>query len=334
MDGTDSASASAAPAGHSARSIARTSGQPLPTDTRRPCQRDRHRILVRSARQPGRPGLVLTAVTRTTFDSPTAIREPGIPVHTEPTSATTEPVADQVTMRTWMPEPRRWSSGAVRWGDAALVEHCVRLLHLAPGAAQRAPSSSVAMASAAWDNNWLSSRKPRGHAHWARVWVARALRYVSRDSSSPGLAPRLGDEHWWVREMVAKVVGDREISEAVGRLGEGEHGKALLGASTDADRTSPAPYGQPASGLGPPPPALVAAQHGGRGASTRSACEGRGWPSVRSQSSRSECRQHDLSHLGYQALNRAQVTPYDVVCSRLEVPTEELDDLVRTGRDA
>jgi hypothetical protein len=60
---------------------------------------------------------------------------------------------------------------------------------------------------------------------------------TAADRGDGEVVAALGDGHWWVREMVAKVVGEREISEAVGRLDEGEHGKALLGASTDADRT-------------------------------------------------------------------------------------------------
>ena len=68
------------------------------------------------------------------------------------------------------------------------------------------------------DRRWLASGKPPGNSYWARVWAARALRYVWAESAAPAVVAALGDEHWRVREMAAKVVGDRELGEAAERL--------------------------------------------------------------------------------------------------------------------
>ena len=76
------------------------------------------------------------------------------------------------------------------------------------------------------DRGWLAGGKPPGHAYWARVWAARALRYVWAESAAPAVVGALGDEHWRVRELAAKVVGDRELGEAA------EHLVALLGDDT------------------------------------------------------------------------------------------------------
>lgn len=99
------------------------------------------------------------------------------------------------------------------------------------------------------DRGWLAGGKPPGHGYWARVWSARALRYAWTDGAAPAVVAALGDEHWRVREMAAKVVADRELAEgaeamvhlcgdevprvrvaaarALAVVGEGEHADAL-----------------------------------------------------------------------------------------------------------
>ena len=55
-----------------------------------------------------------------------------------------------------------------------------------------------------WDTN----------AYWPRVWGARGLLYVWAPQATPAVVAGLGDGHWRVREMAAKVVRHREVGEA------------------------------------------------------------------------------------------------------------------------
>jgi hypothetical protein len=144
-----------------------------------------------------------------------------------------------------------------RWGDAAVVGSCAALLVGGP-AAPTGDLLELAMSlGGARDRDFLAGGRPPGNAYWARVWAARALRYVWADSAAPSIVAALDDEHWRVREMAAKVVGDRELGEAADRLaellgdatprvraaaaralgavGEGEHGEALRATVDDAD---------------------------------------------------------------------------------------------------
>jgi len=51
--------------------------------------------------------------------------------------------------------------------------------------------------------------------YWRRVWGARGLLYVWDDSAEDAVIGALGDEHWRVREMAAKVVARRRIDSAL-----------------------------------------------------------------------------------------------------------------------
>ncbi|GAB3747471.1 HEAT repeat domain-containing protein [Microlunatus parietis] len=106
--------------------------------------------------------------------------------------------------------------------------------------------------------DWLAGGKPPGHRYWARVWACRALLYVWDDGAGPAVAAALGDDHWRVRELAAKVIAKREVPDAAERLaelimndptprvraaacrglavvGEGEHLPALASAAGDPD---------------------------------------------------------------------------------------------------
>ena len=145
-----------------------------------------------------------------------------------------------------------------RWGDQATVRGCAGLLCLAPGSAPIGDGLALAMVlGGLTDPEWLAAGKPPGNAYWARVWAARALRYVWADSAAPAVVAALDDEHWRVREMAAKVVRDRQLGEAADRLerlltddtprvhaaavralgdvGEGEHGEAIGALTSDPD---------------------------------------------------------------------------------------------------
>jgi HEAT repeats len=54
--------------------------------------------------------------------------------------------------------------------------------------------------------------------YWRRVWGARGLLYawVDDQDAQDALIAGLGDEHWRVREMAAKVIAKRRIGAAFG----------------------------------------------------------------------------------------------------------------------
>jgi hypothetical protein len=58
----------------------------------------------------------------------------------------------------------------------------------------------------------------RGQDHWPRVWGARGLRYVWLPYAEPGVVRALPDPAWRVREMAAKVVGQRACGSAAEAL--------------------------------------------------------------------------------------------------------------------
>lgn len=73
--------------------------------------------------------------------------------------------------------------------------------------------SSGSEAPDAPDLAWLGGTDdwPR---YWSRVWGLRALLYVFQPRAEPAVLAALGDEHWRVREMAAKVCAKRELRDA------------------------------------------------------------------------------------------------------------------------
>ena len=158
-----------------------------------------------------------------------------------------------------MTPAERVGAACDRWGEYEVVRRCVVLLGLAADAAPTGDGLDLAMVlGRVGDRDWLASGEPPGNAYWARVWAARALRYVWSDTAAPSVVDALGDDHWRVREMAAKVVSDRQIGEAadhlvallrdetprvrtgavraLGDVGEGEHGEAIKALTADPDR--------------------------------------------------------------------------------------------------
>lgn len=113
--------------------------------------------------------------------------------------------------------PKERVAAAVhRWGDDAVVAGCAELLGSDPASVPTGDLLDLAMVLGDLsDRDWLSSGKPPGHGYWARVWAARALRYVWRNEAASAVVHALT---WRVREMAAKVVADREIAEAADAL--------------------------------------------------------------------------------------------------------------------
>jgi len=58
----------------------------------------------------------------------------------------------------------------------------------------------------------------RRQSQWPRVWSARALRFIWLDYAEPGVIAALADPAWRVREMAAKVVGQRVLASGADRL--------------------------------------------------------------------------------------------------------------------
>jgi hypothetical protein len=93
--------------------------------------------------------------------------------------------------------------------------------------------------------------------YWVRVWGARGLLHCYQTSAAADVVTALGDEHWRVREMAAKVVAGWEVGEAadglvpllgdevprvraaaargLGVVGEGEHAEVVRELTDDPE---------------------------------------------------------------------------------------------------
>lgn len=58
----------------------------------------------------------------------------------------------------------------------------------------------------------------RGQDHWPRAWGVRGLMYAWLPYAGTGIVTALGDQHWRVRELAAKVVDRHRIAEAAAAL--------------------------------------------------------------------------------------------------------------------
>jgi hypothetical protein len=154
---------------------------------------------------------------------------------------------------------QRVGAACDRWGEGEVVRRCAAQLVADPAAPVGDQLDLAVVLGGLRDPDFLAGGRPPGNAYWARVWAARALRYAWVDSAAPAVVAALDDDHWRVREMAAKVVGQRELADAADRLaqlldddtprvraaaaralgavGEGEHGDALRRATDDPDRT-------------------------------------------------------------------------------------------------
>ena len=58
------------------------------------------------------------------------------------------------------------------------------------------------------------------HQYWRRVWGARGLLYAYDDRAADAIVAALGDEHWRVREMAARVIARHKIGAALPAVAE------------------------------------------------------------------------------------------------------------------
>jgi hypothetical protein len=93
-------------------------------------------------------------------------------------------------------------------GEPAVVKGCIALL------AGRDAEPDVVEALGGRHANRVIDHPPV--EYWGRVWGARGFLYVWGDEAIPPLRAAVGDEHWRVREMVAKVVAKRRLDELAG----------------------------------------------------------------------------------------------------------------------
>jgi len=95
-----------------------------------------------------------------------------------------------------------------RVGEPAVVRGCVQLL------SGRDATPEVVEALGGRHARRVIDHTPG--EYWGRVWGARGLLYVWGDEAIPALRAATTDDHWRVREMVAKVVAKRRLDELAG----------------------------------------------------------------------------------------------------------------------
>ena len=103
-----------------------------------------------------------------------------------------------------------------RRGERELVAGCMALLRTQPVDDALVMALGGGPAAAVLDGGPASG-------YWLRVWGARGLLWAWDDAAVPALLEALGDAHWRVREMAAKVVARNRVGaafEAVGPLCE------------------------------------------------------------------------------------------------------------------
>ena len=54
---------------------------------------------------------------------------------------------------------------------------------------------------------------PAGQRYWLRVWAGRGLFWVWEQQALPYVVDAADDEHWRVREWVAKIIGKHRLDE-------------------------------------------------------------------------------------------------------------------------
>jgi hypothetical protein len=97
-----------------------------------------------------------------------------------------------------------------RRGTAQVVAGCVALLQ-----GQDVDDEFILALGGPGGHRVLDDGPEQRNQYWRRVWGARGLLYAWADDAEGTVVAALGDEHWRVREMAAKVVAKRRIGAAL-----------------------------------------------------------------------------------------------------------------------
>ena len=102
-----------------------------------------------------------------------------------------------------------------RRGRAQLVSGCVALLRR-----QDVDDDLVIALGGPVARTVLDSGPKPAYLYWLRVWGARGLLHAYTDRAEDAVIEALGDEHWRVREMAAKVIAKYRIGAALQAVAE------------------------------------------------------------------------------------------------------------------
>ena len=94
-----------------------------------------------------------------------------------------------------------------RRGKPALVEGCIALL------ARRPVDDALVLALGGEHGAVVLDSGPESQ-YWLRVWGARGLLWAWDPAAVQAIIAALGDEHWRVREMAAKVIARHQVEES------------------------------------------------------------------------------------------------------------------------
>ncbi len=99
-----------------------------------------------------------------------------------------------------------------RRGRAAVVADCVALLRDGAGDPDLVRGLAGPGAAKFFDGG------EHADTYWLRVWALRGLLWAWDPSAAEPVGDALGDEHWRVREMAAKVVARHLVGAATGAV--------------------------------------------------------------------------------------------------------------------
>lgn len=122
-----------------------------------------------------------------------------------------------------MPAPSGWNLTprqsveleCARRGRGPVIAGCVALLR------QQDVDDNLIMALGGPGARIVLDDGPRQrNQYWRRVWGARGLLHAFDESAAEAIIEALGDEHWRVREMAAKVVARHKIGGALSAVAD------------------------------------------------------------------------------------------------------------------
>jgi HEAT repeats len=122
-----------------------------------------------------------------------------------------------------VPAPSQWGLTpqqsieieCVRRGRDQVIDGCIALL------SGRAVDDDLIMAlGGPAGQNVIDDGPAQRNQYWGRVWGARGLLYAFDERAADAIIEALGDEHWRVREMAAKVIARHELGVALPAVAE------------------------------------------------------------------------------------------------------------------